>query len=161
MAAREATGSADLETERVHDSAAATRSVSQSVLGGVLVLCVVVLWVAEVKVLQSVKAHTSWDKPYTVGIALKATWAIGLLPVLCLPSVRRRRRRKLQPERPASPHSLDLSWRTVRVCCALSLLVQAASITWVASLAHTSPSVNSAIYQVRAPPEIFSAAFPT
>jgi len=35
----------------------------------------------------------------------------------------------------------------VRICFFLSLFVQAASITWIASLASTSASVNSAIYQ--------------
>ena len=120
---------------------------SSYALGGLLVLGVVLLWVAEVKVLQVVKAHTSWDKPYCVGIALKGSWIVGLLPVVLLPRILRRWCNA--PSEPP-PHSLQLSWSTVGISVGLSILVQAASITWVASLASTSPSVNSAIYQASA-----------
>ena len=137
---------ADVEAAPSADTSPSRATRRAYLLGSVLVLGVVVLWVSEVKVLQYVKAHTTWNKPYCVGIALKGAWIVGLLPVILIPRIKRHRL-KLEPGRVLAPHSLELNWATARVCCGLSLLVQAASITWVASLASTSPSVNSAIYQ--------------
>jgi drug/metabolite transporter (DMT)-like permease len=135
------------------------------VVGGLLTLGVVIIWACEVKVLQWVHSnnacldppsppaappppappaappsgcqHLEWDKPFCVGIALKAIWILGL-PLVLL-------RRRLIDAHPAG--SLPLSRRTIIACGGLTLLVQGASVTWVWSVPLTSASLNSAIYQ--------------
>lgn len=134
-------------------------------LGTVLTLGVVLIWAFELKVLQWVHrdscvpfppepppppaapaapahppspCHNIWDKPWCVGLALKALWALGLPPMLL-----RHRYRAAPP----LPGSLTLSQRTVLACGGLTLLVQGASVTWIASVPLTSASLNSAIYQ--------------
>ena len=116
-------------------------------LGSILVLGVVILWVSEVKLLQKVQTD-EWKKPYCVGITLKATWIIGMIPLLVVHHVMQRRRADNPELPPPAEHSLRLSWPLLRVCGGLSFLVIFASVSWVASLERTSTSANSAIYQV-------------
>lgn len=129
--------------------------------GCLLVLAMVFLWVAEAKMLQTVQTDYEWQKPYLIGVALKAVWIVGAPLVYLMHRLQVGRGQKKHNVAAASADSserlplvrdtgvlpLDLSWNTMRFCGWLSMLVAVAAISWTASLSKTSTSSNSAIYQ--------------
>lgn len=135
-------------------------------LGTVLIIGVVILWAIEIKLLQHIHnaackpgiaaveliaplplpppppplapCAPQWNKPFAIGFALKSLFAL-FLPIALL-----WRRTSYGT---ALPGSLRLTRHTVLCCGGLTLLVQGASVSWVASIPLTSASANSAIYQ--------------
>jgi len=144
-----------------HVSSTETRRTTRPCIKTLLVLGIITTWVTTNKLLKFL--HTpEWDKPIALGIALKSTWAFSLL---VWPLLRRHYDRREQRVDEATANAreelglqvdgcdgmepLALSWRTVRVCLVLMMLVQGASVTWIISVPLTSTSANSVLYQTQ------------
>eukprot|EP00966_Prymnesium_polylepis_P328712 7384486-Prymnesium_polylepis.1 len=111
-------------------------------LGIALVLVAVVLWVFNAEMLQ--RTYTpSWDKPYCAGLMLKGSWSIMMLMWLLASRWQRMFEDEITFRKP-----LKVSRSTVLLSLGVMLLVQAASVTWIASLPRTPVSANTAIYQI-------------
>jgi len=106
------------------------------------VLVAVVLWVFNAEMLQ--RTYTpSWDKPYCAGLMLKGSWSIMMLMWLLASRWQRMFEDEITFRKP-----LKVSRSTVLLSLGVMLLVQAASVTWIASLPRTPVSANTAIYQI-------------
>ena len=123
-----------------HVSSAETRRTTRPLIRTLLILGIITTWVSTNKLLKML--HSSeWDKPFALGIALKSTWAFSLL---VWPLLRRYydEREQHVEELSATARAelglasasvapcdddarpLALTWRTVRVCFVLMVLVQ-------------------------------------
>lgn len=136
-------GDSDLDPINVTDDAPVDHEHRPvSTLGVVTLLASVLLWVFNAQMLQHV-FDPAWDKPYCQGLVLKGSWSVMLL----FWSVARHWQRAFEGEI-TFRKPLKASMTTALLSLLLMLFVQAASVTWIASLPRTPISANTAIYQI-------------
>ena len=88
--------------------------------------------------------HTDgWSKPYFQAAALKSVWAFTLPIWMLLTKINQSFQDEITFRRPLRP-----TMRVLLLSGMLTVLVQASSATWIASLDLTAVSINSAIYNI-------------
>lgn len=95
-------------------------------------------------VLQQVSSEASrWAAPYLQAACLKSVWVVTLPIWLAMTKMNEHFQTEITFRRPLKP-----TMRVLALCLGLTVLVQASSATWIASLGLTAVSVNSAIYNI-------------
>ena len=112
------------------------------VTGTILLLISVLIWVCQAELLQQIHSD-GWRKPYLQAATLKSVWALTLPVWMLLSKINQSFQDEITFRRPLQP-----TLRVVLLSLGLTVLVQASSATWIASLDLTAVSINSAIYNI-------------
>ena len=112
------------------------------VTGFLLLIVSVFIWVGQAELLQSIHSD-GWAKPYFQAASLKSVWSLTLPVWMVLSKINQAFQDEITFRRPLQP-----SFKVLTLCLMLTVLVQASSATWIASLDLTAVSVNSAIYNI-------------
>ena len=105
-------------------------------------LASVLIWVCQAELLQTIHSE-SWSKPYFQAASLKSGWVVMLPIWFVLSKINEAKQDEITFRRPLRP-----SLKILGLSLGLTILVQASSATWIASLGLTAVSINSAIYNI-------------